>query len=188
MTQTTDGYRCQACGFTGVLYDCHPVKDDDGPAEPAQPEDPVCANHPTKKAVAICSGTGDYICSLCRVNIYGKDYSVQYLDGDGKGLAAEAFAQFLPRPDRSVIIMLVLSFLVTGIAPICLVFSTMYLRRAFRLRKENELYGKIMSPVAPVLCWVLNIVLALVTLLLIGFLVYHVLTLNPGAFPPTGEY
>src|SRR3712207_1092454 len=40
-------------------------------AEAALPDDATCAHHPRKRATAVCAGTGDYVCSLCAVELEG---------------------------------------------------------------------------------------------------------------------
>ena len=112
----------------------------------------ICAHHPENRAVAECAGTGNYICALCAVDIDGVTYSVQFLDSTaGKALVAERFASSLPRPDRLVwhllaflcvlpitIVMIFLSFIWVPVAFI-------YWVKAIRVRRDNELYRRIVS-------------------------------------------
>lgn len=140
--------------WEGVIYRGHPRDEENKPAEAARMEDAVCANHPTKKAVAICAGTGDYICSLCRVHLNDKDYSVQYLDRGGKPVFDELFAKSLPRPDRMVIVMLLLSaFTLFFLAPIFFLVATVMLHRASKLRLTNQTYRAVASRWGMWLCW-----------------------------------
>lgn len=166
-------WHCQACGFNGLVRECHPRRDDNTPAEIARIEDAVCANHPGKKAVAICSGTGDYICSLCRVVIHGKDYSVQYLDRGGKVLAGQTFSQYLPRPDRLVKFMLIGSLMFAIMTPFLFIYSCVCLRRAQRLRTEDGIYAKVIESTGMWICWSVHLLLflaflGLFTLAIIG--------------------
>ena len=70
--------RCPLCGWQGEAYLFRPLAVKVERAKEALPEDAVCAHHPTKQAVEVCAGTGDYICSLCAVKLEGKQ--------DGHGL------------------------------------------------------------------------------------------------------
>ena len=149
-----------------MVYLCHP-RNDDGVAETARMEDAVCANHPTKKAVTVCAGSGDYICALCRVHIGGKDYSVQYLDHGGKPMADQLFAQRLPRPERLGLAMLLLNALsLLFLSPFFLVLATISLVKSLGLRKTNSVYEKIMRPAALWLCWLGNLVMAAIGVLI----------------------
>lgn len=162
-----DFWRCETCGFKGMVYAAHPSRDGDLPAEAASPEDAVCANHPGKKAVAVCAGTGDYICSLCRVTLKGRDYSVQYLDGGGRVLAEQAFSKFLPRPDRVVKLLLLASVLTGPLSFALFIVSGFFRNRAVRLRRENSVYRNAVSLTSMWICWSLNLLYVLVMFLLI---------------------
>lgn len=161
INETNTGWKCRSCGFDGVMQSFNPMLDDDSPAVAARLEDAVCANHPGKKAVTICSGTGDYICSLCRVTIHGHDYSVQYLDRGGRLLAGQTFSQYLPRPDRLIVIMLYLSIPFMFMAPVLFVYSCICLARAYRMRREDQVYAKVMSPIRMWFHWGLQLIVAL---------------------------
>lgn len=163
--QLVDGeWHCQACGFRGVVFDCHPRLDDIAPAEPALPEDPVCANHPGKKAVAICAGTGDYICSLCRVELGGQSYSVQYLDRGGAAMARHMLSPSLERPDRVVFLMFVMCLLLGIFSPVYLVVSSIFVYKAIRQRREGGLFRAVMSPTAMWAAWGFTLLHALVVM------------------------
>ena len=157
---TGDNYKCRKCRWYGDVYDCHPKDIDDGPAEIARLEDAVCANHPGKKAIAVCAGTGDYICSLCRVELNGKDYSVQYLDRGGKAIADVSFARHLPRPDKVVTTLALLSLWIGFLSPIFIIVSTVFFRRAARLRRENDLYRDAAPWRRVKLAWGVNLLVA----------------------------
>ena len=83
--------RCPICKWVGDVYLFTPKVLDIEPAKLALPDDAACLHHPRKKAVAVCAGTGDYICSLCAVELNGQTYSANYLEGAGKQLAGSAF-------------------------------------------------------------------------------------------------
>lgn len=110
----------------------------------------VCAHHPGHSAVAICAGTGNYICGLCTVDIDGATYSVQFLDSAaGKSLLAERFANSLPRPDRMVW-QLQACLLIPLFTAILLLFAfvfvplgAIYWIKVIRLRQRNALYRRI---------------------------------------------
>lgn len=157
-----ESLKCRSCGWAGMIYECHPRHEDSAPAETARMEDAVCANHTGKKAIAICAGTGDYICSLCRVHLNGQDYSVQYLDRGGKQIAAQTFTQKLLRPDRMVIVMLFCSIIIgIGIlAPFFFAYSTVSLRRALAARKEDAIFAKVWTPAWMWISWVINLLVA----------------------------
>lgn len=167
-----DFARCRSCGWRGVVYDCHPRVNDLTPAEAAGLLDAACAHHPGKKAIAVCAGSGDYICSLCRVEMDGRDYSVQYLDREGQSLAARAFAPLLPRPDRLVCLMLVLSLIVPMFLPVGAIAATVFLYRHLRLPRENDLYRAVRMRVWPWLCWLW---MASMTVMIVGLIVFGVI-------------
>src|SRR5262245_48239980 len=62
---------CPACQWTGQAYLFQPVATRVDLAETALPDDAVCAHHPGKRAVAVCAGTGDFICALCAIDVGG---------------------------------------------------------------------------------------------------------------------
>src|SRR5580658_2840979 len=74
---------CTRCNWTGEAYHFWRLPADVTSAEAALPEDAVCIHHPRKKAVAVCAGTGDYVCSLCAIELNGQTYSAEYLNGPG---------------------------------------------------------------------------------------------------------
>lgn len=133
--------RCQNCGRTywGAAYDRPEWRIER--AQQATLDDAACAHHPTKKAVAICRGTGSYICALCRVNLDGESYSVQYLNAGGKKLISESTRTALQRPDRMMLTLSVLSVIpFYFLSPIMAPFILVYGYRMFALRRKSETY------------------------------------------------
>ena len=90
--------RCPRCGWKGEVYTFSPKAVEVSAAETALPDEATCIHHPSKKATAVCAGTGDYICSLCAIEVDGQTYSAQYIDSGGKKTVASAFAKPFPGP------------------------------------------------------------------------------------------
>jgi len=133
------------CGWRGAVYFFDPLPPEVSQAEVALSEDAVCSNHPNKKAVTICAGTGDYICDLCRVDIKGETYSIQYLDGGGQAKAQEAFANSLPRPDRVALTCLLISLVIFYTGIVLIPVALFYYSRTFKLRQTNPIYRRLVS-------------------------------------------
>jgi hypothetical protein len=144
--------RCPTCGWVGDVYTFQPAEIRGESAELALPDDATCIHHPRKKATAVCAGTGDYICSLCSVDVSGQTYSAQYLDAGGKAKAAKAFDRALKRPDshaRSYLLFPFIpyvNFLVIPFAFIWLPHGFILVGRARRLRREDPVYARLVSP------------------------------------------
>ena len=113
--------------------------------ELAGEDDGRCAHHPTKKAATVCAGTGDYICELCRIDLGGESYSVQYLDGGGREVVERRLTRTLPRPERQVMLCLLasLSCIATFLAPVFCVYGWVQVVRLFRLQRESPLYREV---------------------------------------------
>jgi hypothetical protein len=146
------GAHCGRCGWTGQAMLYRPVALQVEPAREALPEDAVCAHHPTKRAEAECAGSGDYICDLCSIRIEGLTYSAQYLEAGGKNKIAKAFERYLQRPDGTVVLFMLLCFLpyvnvlwLLGM-PAWIPIGYSYLGKARRLRQQDALYARIVSP------------------------------------------
>jgi hypothetical protein len=106
--------QCRFCNWAGRVYHFEPPPRRSERPEVAMADDATCANHPSKKAVSICEGTGNYICSLCAVDIDGKTYSVQFLDKQGRqhiAKLANELEQTQKRPDRVYLLMIALSLI-----------------------------------------------------------------------------
>ena len=120
------------------------------PVEAAAEDHAHCANHPGRSAVALCAGTGNYVCALCAARLGGEVYSVQFLDSPtGRPLFPQRFPGRLRRPDRLDRLLvhgllngagtLVLAGLFFIVVPVGIVFSS----RAIRLRKSDPLYRRL---------------------------------------------
>ena len=155
-------YNCYLCSWRGSAYFCHPKNSDAAPAEAARLEDAVCAHHPGKKAVAICAGSGDYICSLCKVELNGNVYSVQYLDRGGKEVASKAFANKMLRPDRKMSYAFLLSWFMPIVFPIIAIYNIVQFRQVLRQRREDPIYREVSGLFGPIMFLVLPILIVLV--------------------------
>jgi signal peptidase I len=120
-------------------------------AAAALPEDATCLHHPRKKAVAVCAGTGDYVCSLCAIELNGQTYSAEYLNGPGKNLAGKAFDRMLPRPDSQILFYMLLCF-VPYLNVIFIAFAFVWIPHAIylyvkllRLRRQNEVLARVVG-------------------------------------------
>ncbi|MFA7237084.1 MAG: hypothetical protein WC058_09485 [Phycisphaeraceae bacterium] len=139
--------RCPRCGWHGQAYLFHPpARQVDKPVD-ALPEDAACAHHPTKRAEHVCAGTGDYICSLCAVEIDGKTYSAAYLSHAEQEVTAGKLDRYLKRPDRAIIVFFILSiFPYTAIAgPVLWVLAWIRLFRTLKLRKTDPLFAQLVG-------------------------------------------
>jgi hypothetical protein len=159
---------CPNCRWSGEVYFFNPRQLSVQAAEAALPEDATCATHPRKRATAVCAGTGNYICSLCAVELGGQVYSAEYLSAGGKEKAAKAFDRNLPRPDNYITTYLFCLF-IPYINFILIPFAFIWIPHAFflyfkslRLRRENPLFARLMSKRRVV---VLPILLSLVAVL-----------------------
>ena len=144
--------RCPTCGWAGEIYLFHPAAMSTDSAQLALPDDATCIHHPRKRATAVCAGTGDYICSLCSVDLNGKTYSAQYLEAGGKEKASKAFDRKLDRPDSKAVLYLALP-LIPYVNLVALAFGFILfphgfvlLARARRLRHEDPVYFQLISP------------------------------------------
>lgn len=141
---------CPQCRWTGEIYLFKRFPLDTAAAESALPEDATCIHHPTKKATAICAGSGDYICSLCAVEVNGETFSAEYLNKAGKAKFGKAFDRYLPRPD-SVIYLLAITILIPGVDYVTFPLACVWIPYAFflyfkalRMRRENDLFRIVM--------------------------------------------
>jgi hypothetical protein len=174
---------CPMCRWTGdvFLFKRFPV--DARSAEAALPEDATCIQHPTKKATAICAGTGDYICALCAIDVNGQTYSAQYLSNKGKDTASKAFDRYLPRPDNTAYLLIVCSIIAPYVNAVLLATAGFWVPYAFyvytkslRMRRENDLFRRAMPTsrvfTIPIglgiigLCWIAMVIALLYFLLL----------------------
>jgi hypothetical protein len=148
---TSGRVRCSRCGWSGEVYSFSPRVLDTQPAAAAMPEDATCLHHPRKKAVAVCAGTGDYICSLCAVELNGQTYSAEYLNSAGKNLAGKAFERSLPRPDSQIYLYLLccfipyVNFIFLPFAFIWIPHAVLLYFKTLRLREENPILKRIIG-------------------------------------------
>ena len=168
--------RCLSCGWRGEAYLFTPSMIVASGAEAALPDDATCIHHPSKKATAVCSGTGDYVCSLCAVDINGQTYSAEYLNGAGKATVGKAFDRRLRRPDSQARLYMVL-FLIpyaNVVGAFLIPHGFILYARALRLRREDELFARLMSKTSVVL---LPILLSLIGLFWIFIIVVLTMTI-----------
>ena len=175
--QQGDREVCSSCGWTGSVMLFRPVDLHVDEAEEALPEDAVCVHHPTKRAVAVCSGTGDYICSLCSIEVEGQTFSAAFLNTKGKKQTRKMFDRYLARPDSTVVLFLLLCIF-PGVnvywalgTPVWLPLGFMKLAGARRLRRENPLMSRLISPARLVL---LSVLLTLFAILIVIFVILMV--------------
>lgn len=141
--------RCPHCNWHGEAYVFAPRAVEAKPAEAALTDDATCVHHPRKKAVAVCAGTGDYICSLCAVDVDGQTYGAEYLNAAGKEKASKAFDRILPRPDSQIVLYLILIFIpyvnavAVALAFVWIPHAFFLYFKALRLRRENEIFRRV---------------------------------------------
>ena len=142
---------CPRCSWLGDVYSFSPRLLEVEEAVAALPEDATCLHHPRKKAVAVCAGTGDYVCALCAIELNGQTFSAEYLNGAGKDMAGKAFDRTLPRPDSQILLYMLLCF-VPYVNIIFLAFAFIWIPHAvylyfklFRLRRENEVLRRVVG-------------------------------------------
>ena len=157
--------RCPHCDWRGEAYTFTPRVLAVDVAENALPDDAVCLHHPTKKATAVCAGTGDYICTLCSVDIEGQTYSADYLNAGGHATAVKAFDRKLNRPDGQIYLYVLCCF-IPGVNYLALPLAFAWVPHAFFLyakalkqRRENPIFARVMGKFAVV---AIPIVLSLV--------------------------
>lgn len=162
---------CPRCNWTGEVYHFNPRQITADSAEAALPEDATCMHHPSKKATAVCAGTGDYICSLCAVDIEGQTFSAEYLNSAGNKKARKAFNRMLPRPDKFVYTYLIflfvpyVNFILIPFAFLWIPHGFILYRRALKMRDEDPLFARLMSR------WDVVAIPLLLTLVAIGWVI-----------------
>ena len=146
---------CPLCNWQGDVYPFYPAPHTVEAAKTALPDDAVCAHHPTKQAVEICAGTGDYICSLCAVTIDGETYSAQHLGKKGKKKSAKAFSRYLARPDRAISLCFVGCLLFFIAAPILVPIAVISLFKMSKQRKEDPIYRQLVGAGTVIVGWLI---------------------------------
>lgn len=169
----SNGAYCVHCGWKGRALLFQPLAPRVEEAQEAFPDDAVCAHHPSKRAVAVCAGSGDYICSLCAIEIDGKTYSAQYLETVGKSKAGKVFDRYLDRPDRAVVLYMGLCFLpyvnffwMLGM-PVWIPLGYAKLFKANRIRQEDPLFAHVVAPLRLVVLGLLLTFFAAVLILMV---------------------
>jgi len=155
-----------------------PIKSE-GRAQVAINDDVTCIHHPSKKAVAVCDGTGDYICSLCAVTVGNQTFSADYLSKHKQTSTLNAHNNTLPRPDRMVTLLIFLGLL-TGSCTfgigilVCFVIAIAQYNKHRKLLKTNPLYWQIITPLRSILLTAIMIIWPLSVISLITLLVIFV--------------
>lgn len=145
LTETSGPSACPGCGWHGDVYLLKALREKAQPAMEALSGQAVCAHHPTKQAVATCAGTGDYICSLCAVEMDGKIYSAEYLSRAGKAKLRKSFSRHMERPDRQAAVALLVGLIIFFLAPVTIPYAIHRYIKAIRQRKTDELYRRVFS-------------------------------------------
>ncbi|MBI4584424.1 MAG: hypothetical protein HY717_10420 [Planctomycetes bacterium] len=163
--------QCPMCDWAGEVYLFSPPVQEAEKAEKALPDEATCAHHPSKKAVAVCAGTGDYICSLCAITLEGKVYSAQFLNRGGRAKLEKAFDRYLSRPDRQVALALLLTLLFWIASPLTVPYGLLRCFSVFKLRRENELFRRVVGGGQAALLVILVLIFAAFFGLMIAFMV-----------------
>jgi hypothetical protein len=174
---------CGMCRWKGELYVFDPLPVAVEHAEQALPEDSCCIHHPTKKAAAICAGTGDYICTLCAVELNGETYSAAYLDTAGKEKIGKAFDRYLERPDNTIVTLLIccfipyVNFVLIPTAFVWIPYAVFLYFKCLRMRRENPLFarvfGKARVVTIPILLGVFSLAWVGVVIAILAALLSH---------------
>lgn len=170
--------RCPHCGWRGEAHLFRPLVPRVEKAADALPDDAVCTHHPTKRAVAICEGTGDYICALCAIELDGKTYSPQYFSKLGKKKPATSFDRYLNRPDHMVRMLLLLTLLTCGWGGLVFVPWAVYcFFKIIRQRNEDPMYRRLVGGVGLAVTGVMTLLFAVgLIALIVGVLVSIILS------------
>lgn len=153
-------HHCRSCGWQGQIFAFNPIEHKIEYAQAAMADDAVCLHHPTKRATTVCAGTGDYICSLCAIELDGKIYGAHYLSTAGIEVARMAFTNRLPRPDSEVLIACITSIPFFYVSPFIFCYGLWRLIEAFKLRRTNPLFAQVVSVQRLVMLGVLGCVIA----------------------------
>lgn len=140
-----DDVACTGCKWRGQVYAFSPAALKVVEQAQAMPDDAACAHHPSKRAITTCAGSGDYICSLCVVEIDGQTYGAAYLETAGKAKATKAFDRYIPRPDKMVIGAVGISYLYLVPSLVAFPWGIVQFFKMQKLRREDPLYARIVS-------------------------------------------
>lgn len=162
--------RCAICNWVGEVYLFAPAEPVlEAPVE-AMPEEATCAHHPGKRAVDVCAGTGDYICSLCAIEIAGRVYSAEYINRAGADLIGQHLQRTLPRPDRmvSLVVLLMLVPCFWWVAWALVIWAAVLYVRMIRQYRTDALYQRVIGMgsliAAPIVLIVASIIYATLVL------------------------
>ncbi|MDH5639261.1 MAG: hypothetical protein OEZ04_12310 [Nitrospinota bacterium] len=136
---------CPNCNWAGEAHVLKALRYKVETAKEALPDQAICAHHPTKQAIAKCEATGDYICSLCAVDMDDKVYSISYLNEAGKEALRKRFARYLDRPDMEASILILVSLLTFLPALVFIPFAMLKFWKAMKQRKQDKIYAKAFS-------------------------------------------
>lgn len=139
-TDISGDVECPVCPWQGNIEFYDPLPRTSTGSQEALPDSATCIHHPTKMAEVVCEGTGDYICSLCAVELNGHTYSAQYLEQGGKEIAAKAFDRYLERPDRKAQLTIGLTIFFWPLAIVTIPLAIYYYIKMFGVRKTDPLY------------------------------------------------
>lgn len=143
-----DRQACYGCGFRGRVGVFAPVpRDEARAAEVALSDEAKCIHHPTKQATAVCEGTGNYICSLCAVQVKGATYSVDFINQGNLKDLAEQFERKLVRPDTAAMYYACFCiFPYPGVlGPVLCPLGWIRFARHQRMLREAGLYSKVVG-------------------------------------------
>jgi len=144
-TDSSGPAACPACGWKGGVYLFKALREKAEIARAATQDKAVCAVHPTKQASAVCAGTGDYICSLCAVEVDGKIFGASYLNKAGRKTMAKSFARRLERPDGAISVYLLLTLMMWFLGPLFIPLAIYSYSKALKQRKNDEMYRRVFS-------------------------------------------
>lgn len=147
LSAANGAFYCDTCHLEVQAELFNPIAPVIHSPELAMSDDATCVYHPNKKAVTVCQGTGNFICSLCAVDYKGQAYSVQYLESNaGKKAADEIIRRYLPRPDRVVNNIFVALFIpyadavVFILFPFWAIYGYLQCGKMAKMRREDALY------------------------------------------------
>ncbi len=172
--------RCPNCAWAGTVWHFNPLELSVESGQAALADDATCAHHPTKRADAVCEGTGDFICALCAIEHEGTVYSAEYLNTAGAKIIAKGFDRRIDRPDSTLILYMGLCFV-----PYVNVFwwagwpvwTTLGWIKLFKARRhvaEDQILARLVSPTRII---IIGILFAITTLLFIVVTFYFLLFL-----------
>ncbi|MDH5509731.1 MAG: hypothetical protein OEZ32_05175 [Nitrospinota bacterium] len=146
-TDSSGPTECPSCGWQGQIHILNALREKTEIAGSATPDMAVCAVHPTKQAIAVCAGTGDYICSLCAVEVDGNIFGADYLSKAGRKTVAKSFARHLDRPDGAIGFWILLTIFIVFLGPLFIPLAIHSYTKAWKLRKNDAIFKRVCSRV-----------------------------------------